>query len=178
MACEFISRNNSKEEYDDLIRRTHYRDGALFWSTSSRTDLIGRKAGSKDKHGYLVTHINGKTLFIHRAIFYMAYGYVPPQIDHRDGDIENNNPDNLRAADQSSNQMNQATEKKTISRVKGVNYHRASGKYLPQLKVLGKRFSLGSFTDRFEAICARKSAEIKYHPMFHRNADITISVKP
>lgn len=170
MINEFISRNNSKAEYEDLIRRTYYRDGALFWAESSRKDLIGKQVGSRDKDGYIVTHISGKTLFIHRAIFYRSYGYAPAKIDHRDGDITNNEPENLRAADQSSNQMNQATEKKTASRVKGVNYHKTSGMYLPQLKVLGRRFSLGSFSDRFEAICARKSAEIKYHPEFHRNA--------
>lgn len=166
-----MSRCFTQEDlYRDLIRRTEYIDGELIWRITPRGDRLGRPVGREDKDGYLGTKLKGKVVVVHRVIYFMFHGSTPRFLDHIDGNPRNNRIENLREVSASQNQMNARVDKSTQSGVKGVFYNARTMRYLPAIRVLGRHINLGTFYDKFEAVCARKSAEITHHSGFHRGA--------
>ncbi len=71
-------------------------------------------------------------------------------------------PENCRWANQTTQNINRGTNKNNTSGCKGVTWHNDCGKWCAQLAYDYKNIYLGLFQDWFEAVCARKSAEIKY----------------
>ena len=87
------------------------------------------------------------------------------QIDHIGGQRDRNNFSNLRLVDNQGNAMNQRKRSNNKSGITGVYWHSRDEIWEAKIGVNGKLKNLGSFDDKFEAICARKSAEkrIGYH---------------
>jgi hypothetical protein len=98
----------------------------------------------------------------------MHYGEIPDVIDHIDGDTRNNRIENLRTATRSQNSMNCKMRKSNTSGVKGVYWHRTASAWTASIRVSKVLTHLGTFADRFDAICARKSAEAKHYGEFAR----------
>ena len=84
------------------------------------------------------------------------------QIDHINHDTLNNNRENLRAVTISQNAMNKRTQSNNTSGCKGVSWCKQSKKWRMRI-LMNKKRTDKYFTDWFEAVCARKSAENKYH---------------
>jgi hypothetical protein len=147
-----------------------YRDGNLFWKfhNSKRGQrFIGKKAGSKMKNGYYHILFNGKYIYLHRAIFFMHYGYLPQYIDHIDGNPANNKIENLREATASQNCWNQKY-KGSASGHKGITWNKQDKKWQPQLTANNKKIYLGKYDDLETAIKVYKNASEKYHKEFAR----------
>jgi hypothetical protein len=128
--------------------------GDFVWKTRSdvpswwNAKYAGRKAGSKDAHGYWVLRINAGTYKAHRIAWLLVTGEpVPPDldIDHKDGDRLNNTFANLRLANDQQNAANARMRCDNRSGVKGVSWHRRNGKWQAQINESGKRHSLGYF---------------------------------
>lgn len=71
-------------------------------------------------------------------------------------------PENCRWADQTTQTINRGTNKNNTSGCKGVTWNTKLSKWCAQLAYEYKNIYLGLYEDWFEAVCARKSAEVKY----------------
>ena len=100
----------------------------------------------------------------------MLKGFLPPEIDHADGDGLNNRIDNLLPASRAINAKNQRRHKDRelptgVSETKGEKFcHKP---YSACIKADGTYVFLGFFNSIDEAANARKAAEKKYG--FHPN---------
>lgn len=125
----------------------------------------GNEAGWISHKGYRNITLAYKTHQAHRLIFLREFGYLPPQIDHINGDKSDNRIENLRAADHSANMKNKTTPKSNKSGRIGVGTYK--GKWHASIRVDRKSIHLGYFSDFQSACAARSAAEIKYG--FHTN---------
>lgn len=125
-------------------------------------------AGSLSQYGYINIHIDGTQYKAHRLAFLYVNGKFPPhEVDHINGIRNDNSFYNLRQVTIAENAKNQKLDPRNTSGIMGVRWYKNRGKWMAFIKFENKLRYLGSFDDKFEAICARKSAELKYN--FHPN---------
>jgi hypothetical protein len=109
-------------------------------------------------NGYYRVEVQGKKHLIHRLI---AEYFIPnpnnkAYVDHIDNNRSNNRIDNLRWVTTSENNYNMSIKKTNKSGVKGVIWNKNKNKWEVQISHKGKRYHLGYFTDKDEAIKTRK----------------------
>jgi len=153
--------------YEGVIDLLEYRDGELYWKVTRRGKTRkGVKAGNKKADGYVRVKYGGKLLYAHRIIYTMFHGPIPEgmEIDHIDGNRSNNRIENLRCVDKATNLRAAAKRlrKTNKSGVTGVYYHKRHKGWVARIRVDGKIIDLGFRKDFFEAVCLRKSAEVRY----------------
>jgi hypothetical protein len=133
----------------------------------------GAVCGSKRSNGtgntYIKILINGHENYAHRLAFLYVDGAIPDFVDHINGDGTDNSWVNLRGVTRSMNMRNSKRSSANKSGVTGVSL--INGKFRAVIYSCKTHVYLGLFADKFEAICARKSAELKYkfHPNHGRN---------
>jgi len=130
----------------------------------------GKRAGTRylDRGSYYYQVCIFKKIYkVHRIIWLMKNRTWPNIIDHIDHNGANNNIDNLRSVTHQENQKNRRMSVYNTSGITGVSMTKQNGKWRASIKVCGKQKYIGYYDDFFEAVCARKSAEIKYG--FHEN---------
>lgn len=114
-------------------------------------------------NGYIRFQIAGIYFLAHRAIWAMIKGEWPPcDLDHRDGDRQNNRFKNLRLGPQKVNSKNRFKLERNTSGITGVTWSKAAGKWQAQIGVDGDQVYLGIFQILADAAAARKSAEKQY----------------
>lgn len=122
----------------------------------------GKRAGSNritKVDAYRVVYVEGVHHYEHRIIWAMVTGEWPQdQIDHKDGDGLNNRWLNLLPASDVQNKRNTSHQKNSPGIILGVKPR--CGKFVVRIGLNGKQLNLGTFADQFDAICARKSAEV------------------
>ncbi len=111
--------------------------------------LAGKVAGSDDFKGYLHTTILGKGIFVHRlcyALYHkLSLAELPPQLDHINGNGQDNRIVNLRAADAARNTKNKTKHKNNTTGYKGVNIK--NGTYIRvSIMLNGKAYEEGGFS--------------------------------
>jgi len=152
-------------------------------STSNRA-VKGDIAGTISKFGYLKIRVLGvkNPVSAHRLAWLYVYGYMPDFIDHINGVRCDNRIENLRDVTFQENARNMRIFKNNTSGVCGVNKIK-SGNWRARIGVGGKYKSIGCFKYKWDAICARKSAENKYgyhdnHGHFAEKHGVTIPEWP
>ena len=124
---------------------------------------VGNIMRTKTSHGYIAIRIRRKIYKAHRlAWLYMAGVWPKHHIDHLNHIRDDNRLINLREATYQDNAKNRALNKNNKSGVCGVSWYKTKGKWVAQISDKEKKINLGYFIDKFEAACARKSAENKY----------------
>lgn len=113
--------------------------------TRSYNAMAGDIAGFADTGGYICVRLGSKILRAHRLAYFLHTGEIPKELDHHDGDKQNNKLSNLRPATRSQNQRNIPRMRNNTSGFKGVCYHRAKGKFQASLKASGRKIHLGLF---------------------------------
>lgn len=146
-----------------------YKEGKLFWLVDrGRNKMIGKGAGTLTLDGYLQTSVDNVLYKNHRLIWLWHFGEWPSKgIDHIDGDPLNNNIGNLRNVTHKENGRNSKRGSNNTSGVSGVCFHKAKGNWCAYIHSDTGRQHLGYFSDWFEAVCVRKSAEVKHG--YHKN---------
>lgn len=119
----------------------------LYELNSERGELVsrrtGRPIGSINGSGYLTFRVDGVTLYVHRAIHFLATGEQPALVDHINRNKLDNRPANLRSATARQNQMNRTRQGRGIYRRGEKWVAQAHGRYL------------GIFNTESEALAAR-----------------------
>jgi predicted RNA methylase len=94
-------------------------------------------------HGYPCFRINLDEVVISKFIMNPPNGLV---VDHIDHDLLNNQRSNLRVVTVLVNSQNRKTNLNNKSGFRGVSFHKASGKWIAQLRQgVGKNLYLGAF---------------------------------
>lgn len=138
--------------------------------TTSQKSLSGSAAGSMDAKGYLVMSIDGRFYKLHRlAWFYVTGTWPEDQIDHRNRLKNDNRFDNLRDATNALNKANGGVYSNSSTGLRGVRYHRPSGKFQARCWFDGRRKSLGYFTSAHEAYSAYCEAAKTMYGEFARD---------
>lgn len=149
-------------------------DTGLFTNRNTRGPkaMAGCIAGSVDSHGYWQIHTYGKVYRAHRLAWLYVYGEFPAhEIDHINGARLDNRLNNLRSVTRAENSRNQGIRSANTSGVCGVSWYKDAKKWRADIGHKGNQIHLGSFSDKFEAICARKSAENRLG--YHKNHGLT-----
>ena len=147
----------------------HYNPdtGVFTWKkTINNRAIAGNVAGGKCNE-YICIRINYKAYYAHRLAWLYMTGEWPEEIDHKNHIKIENWFDNLRDATHHENGKNQPQLNTNTSGITGVSWYEKTNKWLAYIHTKEKQEHLGYFPDKFEAICARKSAEIKHD--FHPN---------
>lgn len=111
----------------------------------------GSVAGMKHHSGYVYIKLLGKRYAAHRlAVLYML-GYMPKFVDHHNGIRDANWFKNLRCCSRSQNNCNAMKRKDNKSGVKGVYFHKHTGKWVAQVKHNKVCYHLGVFNTVAEA---------------------------
>jgi len=113
------------------------------------------------------TRQDGKAYGQHRVAWLLVHGYWPYEIDHVNGIKMDNRLCNLRAVSSSENSRNKPRQSNNLSGITGVRFCTKRKRWVSQIKFQGRVEFLGRYRDLFNAVCARKSAEVKYG--FHEN---------
>lgn len=126
---------------------------------------------TRDRDGYLRGDILGGSFFAHRVAWALTHGDWPTeQIDHINGQRDDNRLANLRCVSHAENQRNRSRRRDNAAGRTGVYWYKAYAKWTAAIGVDGRLIFLGYF-DRFEdAVAAREAAEIEhgYHPNHDR----------
>ena len=90
------------------------------------------------------------TLYLHRLIM----GNGKENVDHKDGNGLNNCRENLRMATRSQNQGNRKSNKGSMSKYKGVSFHKVIKKWCARISIKGRDNSIGYYEDEESAAIA------------------------
>ncbi|AUR82102.1 hypothetical protein NVP1021C_39 [Vibrio phage 1.021.C._10N.222.51.F9] len=127
-----------------------------------------KKAGSIDttnRVNYIRIVIHNKTYAAHKLAFLYMENRIPDvKVTHVDLDTLNNSWGNLKESTDLEVQSNRKLTSGSKSGVLGVKIKK-NGKYEVCIRKNSKYMYIGCFSDFFEAVCARKSAEKKHQ--FH-----------
>lgn len=148
------------------------RDESLFKSKGFADHWNKRYAGKPaftaiDAKGYNVGAIHDVYLRAHRLIYKLMTDQDPDQVDHIDGNRTNNAWANLRDVSGAQNQKNMKRDSRNASGISGVFWDEVRQKWVAYISSNGKRHHLGRFTEKDDAIAARKKAESTHG--FHQN---------
>lgn len=139
-------------------------DTGVFCWVNPVTNAIksGDVAGSYDVHGYRNINVLGKKYKAHRLAWLYVYGEWPvSQIDHINGQRDDNRISNLRVATRSQNQANQGLRADNRTGFKGISLNRQTNRWFARIKHQNKTRYLGHFDTPEEAHAA-------YSDMAHR----------
>lgn len=110
-------------------------------------------------HGYRYIRVDGARYAAHRLAWFCTYGMWPScELDHVNGDKDDNRIANLREATRSQNMANTDKPATNTSGMKGVHFDHTSGRWMAYMYVDRQFKNLGRF-DSFEAAAqARREA--------------------
>jgi hypothetical protein len=147
--------------------------GKFFWKVNRNRVYAGKIAGTIDKKGYRRIRYFGDSYFAHQLAWFFAFGkFSDKQIDHINGNRDDNSIVNLREATCYENSQNQRI--KEIHKTGYMGVIKKGSKFESYITINGKRTFLGLFCDPFDAHIAYKNAKIKHHKFFNENRRIKL----
>jgi len=128
--------------------------GGLRWKVLSGHHPAGTPAGNDQGSGYWQVTIHGVKLKSSRVVWILTNGQIPDdkEVDHKNGQRWNNDPQNLQLLNGSPNRRgyNKLFSRNT-SGYMGVHYDKGRSKWVSCVKRDGKHLTLGRFTTAIEA---------------------------
>lgn len=124
----------------------------------------GKEVGLSKSHGYKKVAIFGKEYSLHRLAHLIMLGEWPKEeVDHINGNRSDNRWVNLRPVTRKENTRNKCIRSNNTSGICGVYFDKQLNKWRSKISTnKNKNKHLGVFSNLFDAVCARKSAENKY----------------
>lgn len=162
--------------HNQLVNALDYDEttGVFTWKKrmGSRS-IIGAKAGHLNKQsGYVVIRLMGGIYQSHRLAWFYVKGIWPSkEIDHKNGNRQDNRFVNLREADSVENRSNRGINSNNTSGAKGVSLRKSSGKWCAQISHKGKVRHLGYFKDFDEAKIKYESMALELFGEFKRTTN-------
>lgn len=151
---------------EEVIGRLAYEPGTgeFTWLVCGMYQRpAGSRAGSFNRHGRLYIQIGPrKYTATHLAWLIMTGAWPTKLIDHRDRNPRNNAWVNLREVTESGNSQNRSMGKNNTSGIKGVYWHKATGKWQASIRA-GTQRSLGLYDTKEEAAEAYAAAAQLLH---------------
>lgn len=129
--------------------------GILMWKSvvnRKRGDLAGQQAGYKHRSGYMQLEFLGKYYAAHRVCFYLYHGRWPKgQIDHLNGNREDNRICNLREVSKNENAQNQKEHRQ--GKFWGATHYKdkKTRPWLARVILKGKGYYAGYHETEYEA---------------------------
>ena len=119
---------------------------------------VGDVAGAtvSGKNGYYQIQVQGKKYMTHRVVYFIVHGYWPENVDHIDGNRQNNKITNLRGVSKRVNLCN-------LSKAKGFHFSKADRKFVAQICSFGVNKTLGRFDNILDARAAYLRAKSEEH---------------
>ncbi len=131
--------------------------------STSNSVKVGDVAGCPNGDGYLLIMVQSRLYKAHRlAWLYVSGEWPEDQIDHINRNRSDNRITNLREVSHKQNQQNRSKPSNSTSGHPGVSWYKRYYKWVARITHNYKLIHLGYFTDREEAIAARKAAEKLY----------------
>lgn len=144
-------------------------------NVSFNTRYAGQSVGALNSCGHRQVRVEGRLTTVHRIAWKMMTGKDPTnQIDHINGNPDDNRWNNLREATQLHNTWNQkmrSTNTTGHTNIYRLNVKRASSKkFIVIMSVESRPTTIGAFVTLEEAMAAREAALAKYRdPTFRRH---------
>jgi len=119
------------------------------------------------RFGYAVRKPTTGVVFLHRAILAAPKGV---EVDHKNGDRLDNRRSNLRLVSHANNCKNSALRRDNACRLKGVSWHKHTGRWRAVVQINGRPRHLGLFDtaelafEAYEREAARLFGEFKRAP--------------
>ncbi len=135
--------------------------------------LAGKNPCRVKAQGYFNIVVFGRCYREHRVIWAVIHGEWPPEeIDHIDGNRQNNNPENLRAVSRLENARNMAIRSDNSSGAVGVDWLVPNRKWRARVNVERKTIHIGLYDTLEEAKAARTetASALGFHPNHGRMA--------
>ena len=144
--------------------------GAFLWVESRGSKYQqGTIAGGISPAGYRRIMIDGVKYRASRLAFKIMTGRDPVNlVDHINGCRSDDRWANLREATYSENCMNAAQRKDNRCGLKGVFFHKKSGRFVARIAVNGKQSHLGEFGTPEAAHAAYVAAAYRLHGAYAR----------
>lgn len=179
--------NKNYTELTLLRERLKYchKTGFLYWRkslpkhiphTAARkswnSKFAGEKAGCLKKDGYIRVFLSGRTYAAHRLAWALHYGQWPEKdIDHINGDKQDNRITNLRQAESCENCWNRShgQNKKLPKGIRKRDSRYKHKKYSGRIAVHGRRYTTPGFATVAEAESALRELREKLHGEFCRH---------
>jgi hypothetical protein len=112
-----------------------FRTGRYAWQKA------GGVVTNQNGYQHLMVWYEGSKIQVSRIIWlYMTGKWPELDVEHADGNSLNNCWTNLREATRGQNNFNQALRSDNTSGVKGVNFHKNSGKWRARIKYEGYEY--------------------------------------
>jgi hypothetical protein len=142
--------------------------GKMVWIKKGRGLTLGKEVGSitcgDNGYYYRRMKFEGRMVAAHRVIWlYMTGEYPEMLVEHVDKDTLNNKWCNLRLTSMSKRCSKSVIPKNNKTEIAGVSFNKKGKAWRASISVGKKAIYLGIYKDFFEACCARKSAEARYH---------------
>ena len=124
--------------------------------------------GAQGNKGYGRFWLNGKLQQAHRVAWEIVNGPIPEtmQLDHKCRNRACCNPEHLRLASNTENCINRLKRRNCTNPLKGVSWHKNTGKWQAQIQINGKETYLGVFENPEDAHAAYVEAANKWHGEF------------
>lgn len=161
-----------REAFEEKLREFVAYDpitGVLQWAKKpNRSIRIGAPLGRPNVWGHLTFCFNGRTLMVHRVAWFLHRGEWPAhQIDHINGDKNDNRIANLRDVPQTKNMQNQRRGHvgSASGGLLGAHFT-GNSRHNPwesSIKADGRRLYLGSFPTKEAAHVAYMKAKGELH---------------
>lgn len=158
----------TKESLSEFIE-VDVHTGLVRWlkptSNKSHNQSFEWQKGARTEEGYRVIVFKRHKLLVHRIVFLFATGKWPTEVDHINGNRQDNRLCNLRDVTRSINAKNQKRRSTATLVSQGVDKHK--GKYRARIRANGYEKHIGYFDTECEASLAYEAAKIKYG--YHEN---------
>lgn len=138
----------------------YLEDELLFFTEKKNWYLFKGLSVTKSADGYSAVRKGTERIFTHRLICHAKEGDI---VDHINRNKKDNRLTNLRITNKSVNAFNSKLRTDNTSGVRGVWYRKDTDKWTAEIMKDGKKYALGCFETKDEAIRARKEAEVKHY---------------
>jgi len=158
-------RDATQEEIKKLVHYNPETGVFIRLVTTSVRGMAGETLGRNINVRYQAAQVGGYRFHLHQLAFLYMAGYIPDCIDHINHNRYDNRWCNLAESTHIDNTRNQKLHRTNKTGITGVRWDKSGNRWVASIYDKSQHIYLGSHKNKFDACCARKSAErtLGYH---------------